>query len=120
MADMLQDGLEFLRDELIANASSSITYTRGDDDLELTAVYGRTEFDVISDGGMTRFISRDFIINAAELLFSSAVVLPRKNDVITATVAGTEKIFQVLEVNGHCYSRDAHGVMLRVHTKEVG
>jgi hypothetical protein len=102
-------------------AGGSISYARtGSTTATIQAAYGRREYDFVDGNAITRFVSHDFIFPASLLNLGSGVVLPRKNDTITATIGENSKTFQVLEVAGHCFQLDPHGVLLRVHTKEVG
>lgn len=121
MPNMLANGLSWMAGQLSTNAAETISYARtGATTATISATYGRREYDVIDGNAITRFVSHDFIFAASLLDLGSGVVLPRKNDMITATIGNTSKTFQVLEVAGKCYTLDSHGVMLRVHTKEVG
>lgn len=120
MSDLLASGAAWLAGKLASHAATSITYRRGASSVSIFASFGRTVFEVVgNDNAVTRFTSRDFLFAAGDLDFGSGPVDPRRNDLVTATIAGVERTFQVLDVNGVCFSKDAQGVMLRVHTKEI-
>jgi len=102
-------------------AGGEITYTRtGTGSVTLDATFGRAEYlEQSGDGGITKYTARDFIVRADELLISSAAITPRRNDTIAATIEGVASTFQVIEMNGNAYTIDPHGVMIRIHTKQV-
>lgn len=122
MSDMLSDAVSYLADVLEENASSTISYSRGNDTpLEFKATYGRKEYELSGEFSLTRVTSMDFVFKAEYLNFGSGVVEPQRNDFITATIAGVEKTFQVTDMlGGQCFTVDSFGLMYRVHTKEVG
>lgn len=101
-------------------AGGTITYTNGDDEVEIENVpFGRTDYLAEGENGITKIVGFDFHIPTAELDFGSGAVKPRRNNTIETSINGSTRLFQVLEINGVCYSQDPHGVKLRVHTKEV-
>ncbi|NBW11142.1 MAG: hypothetical protein EBR82_24240 [Caulobacteraceae bacterium] len=121
MSNMLTGGLEFLRDTMLSHAAQECTYARfGVGSVTLDAILGRTEFAAYGDDqAATRYASKDFMFDASELDFGSGVVEPRKGDTITTSINGLPETYQVLDVNGQCFRKDPHGIMVRVYTKKV-
>lgn len=120
MANLMRTGAEWLSGKLKAEASETVTYTRGADSVSggLAATPGETSYEHLdSDGISVEARVRDFTFEAADLVLASAVVLPAKGDLI---VLGTTT-YEVLPVGGgevHRYC-DRNNIRLRVHTKEI-
>jgi hypothetical protein len=95
-----------------ANTGSTVTYTRGGDEVELTATVGESAWDVADGNGMlTTFASRDYIVDADDL----TIGLPERGDKIT----DGDDVYEVLAPGRQDVYRLHHGV-LRIHTKKVG
>ncbi len=109
-------------DKTNRDAGGEITYTRtGTGSVTLDATFGRAEYlEQNGNGEITKYIARDFIVKVEDLVISSNAITPRRNDSIAVTIEGDAKTYQVIEMNGNAYSIDPHGVMLRIHAKEVG
>ncbi len=114
--------IDKMLDKTNRDAGGEITYTRtGSGNVTLNATFGRAEYlEQSGDGGITKYTARDFIVKASDLVISAVAITPRRNDSIAATIEGVAKTFQVIEMNGQAYSIDPHGVMVRIHTKEIG
>lgn len=120
MPDLLNTGASWLADQLHANASRTIAYTRGAYSVSLTAVIGRTGFRQMGSNGRSQLIfsDRDFMIQAADLILNSETVKPEAGDQIT----DSDGTFVLTTFNGEpCYrTSDTHGYQLRCHTKKIG
>lgn len=122
MADLLQQGSDWLADQLKAHAGRTVTYRRGADAVAVTATIGRTEFEVDDEFGVLRkFESRDFLIPAAELVLNGQTVLPERGDEIDETqesVAYTYEVMPPGKAPAFRYS-DPYRRTLRIHTKQT-
>ena len=117
MSNDLDDGLEFLGDEMKDNFSETVTYSRGEDDVEVSAGRGSTEYTV--DNGLEAFVepyeSHDFLVVAADLVLDDEPIEPERGDIITD---GDENEYEVTAPNGvDVYSADSFGRIYRIHTK---
>ena len=76
-------------------------------------------FEQVTDAGVIRFESKDFIIDAADYTLASVVVEPQLGDRITDHLSN---VFEVLGDNGlPCFKyTDGYRTQLRIHTKQVG
>lgn len=97
---------------------SAITYARGANSVALTAIVGSAESIVANDFGIVidERHYRDFLVIAAELIVSAAVVLPARGDIITE---GT-KTYLVTSDGSESHYRysDRFEQVLRIHTVE--
>lgn len=121
MADLIKSGAAWLAGKLQSHAGQAVTYSRSGASVEVTATVGNTEFETTdAEGFFTRSQSRDFIIEAADLILSGSTVLPERGDVITEVVDGTTHTYEVLPfgADGETFRfSDPHRTILRVHTK---
>lgn len=127
MTDILRQGIEWAGGMLLTHAASPITYSRGAQQVAISASIGKTPAVVSGDIGAEVIMgSRDYIVRAADLVLDSVTVEPEENDRITD---GTE----TYEVHspGHlgtgaiddrepCYrGMGSSSLFLRIHTKRV-
>jgi len=115
MANMLQAGAMWLAGQLNDHASDPIVYSRASVSLTLNAVLGQTQFESDSgDGLVTRFESRDFIVDYACL---ARLGDPQDGDLIQLG----NQTFEVLTLSGAQPFRfaDRHRIKIRIHTKEI-
>lgn len=120
MADMMATGIDWLAGQLKANASKTVTYRRRQLSVSLSATIGRTTFETADDFGVVQQTeSRDFIVEAADLILDGEQTLPMRGDLIEETVAGETHVYETLPLPGEQLWRysDPHRVMLRIHTK---
>lgn len=122
MADVLEQGAQFLDDQRHAHMTRPVVYVRGASFVEVAATIGQTTFEQTDEfGGIQRLESRDFLIRTADLVLDAEAVLPKAGDRIRD--AGGEKVF-VYEVMApgseppFRYS-DPFRKALRIHTKHV-
>lgn len=118
MADLLAAGAAWLTSQLSAAAGSTVTYRRGNDQADVTATIGRSEFEAQDQNGVVEnWESRDFLIAASGLPFGE----PRRGDVIVETASSLELEYEVSSPRGVPVFRygDAFRSIVRVHTKQV-
>jgi hypothetical protein len=123
MSNLLASGSAWLAGQLAANASQPATYTRGAlAPCALQMTLGSTEFETVTAAGaIENVVTRDFLCPPASLVLGGSAALPQRGDVIRATVQGVPGVFQVVSPSGgQVYRLDAHGALLRIHTKQVG
>jgi len=123
-ADMLKDGSDWLQDQQKAHVAQMVTYSRGGQQLSISATIGRTEFDVDpGDGFGVRVEARDYLIHAADLVLGGVTVKPQRGDRIRETRAdGDTAVYEVMSpADGEPVWRysDDYRRRLRIHTKEV-
>jgi hypothetical protein len=120
MANQLQAGAAWLRDQLNAYASLPVTYRRGATAIALNATPGSSLLRVTDNQGETRTVrtDRDFVIRTGDLPFT-----PTDGDCIDAAIDGvTTERFEVTPVLSEPAWRytDETKTQLRVHTKSLG
>lgn len=102
--------------------SRGITYTRGASSVSILATVGRTIFRV-DDGFQIfqRIESRDYIVDAADLVLDGSQVLPERGDRIEETANGATYTYEVMAPGGEPHYRwsDREHNTLRIHTKLV-
>jgi hypothetical protein len=119
VADLLQLGSDWLADQLKANASQSVAYSRGSTSFTVQATVGRTVFEVSSDLGIVeRWESRDYLIQAADLTTGE----PQRGDQIRETPGATTYVYEVMAPGNEPAYRfsDPYRKTYRIHTKLVG
>lgn len=123
MGDMLKNGLAWLAAQQTAHVSGNVIYQRGADQITVAAMAGDVRYEVTeSDGLVTQYISRDFLIDSALLVIDAARILPARGDKIIETLNGVTHTYSVLPPPGgehHYRPCDPARVKLRIHTKET-
>ena len=118
MTNMIDDGLAWLNEQRQASLTSTVTYRRGSDSVELLATHGQSSFVRIDKNGVgVKITQTDWLISAEDLVLNSVAVQPQKGDTIND---GTHT-FQV-EPNpaDGCWKWSGPGYYtMRVHSKEV-
>ncbi len=111
--DQLAAGLGRLR----THAGETVTYARGAQSVEVTAVVGESAHDSIDDGMPVTVQSRDFMIAVEDLLLGASAVTPQAGDRITQGSA----LFVVRDISGsNCWRYSDHPrSTYRIHTVEV-
>ena len=118
IASYFGDALTTLR----SNAGETVTYKRDSDSVTLTAVLGQTEFPFEQDDGeVVEFVSRDFIVAAADQVLSGSAITPASGDEIERTVDGATYTYEVMHPAGERPYRwsDPDRTTFRVHTRLV-
>jgi len=86
VANLLEQGMEFLHEQRDAHMSTPVVYVRGVEEVTLNATIGQTEFEEQDrDGFVQREQSRDFIVLAEDLIIDGSVVTPESGDLIRET-----------------------------------
>jgi len=99
---------------MAAHCSSPVVYRQGATELEIAATYGRTDYEVQDDYGLTvGATSMDFLIPAEVL-----ELVPKPGDVIVAD----GRRYEVMDLGSeNCWRwSDPYRTTLRIHTKDTG
>ncbi len=124
MPDLLEQGSKWLDDQRHRFLTRTVTYQRGEHTAEVSATVGRTIFRFDDAHGVVkRYVSRDFLIRAEDLVVDGEQTLPRRGDRIRETQGGQVYVHEVMgpgrDEPDWRYS-DPHRQTLRIHTKQVG
>lgn len=123
MADLLQQGVDWLDQQREAHLSRPVTYQRGGESVQIAATLGSTSVEVADDAGATvQSPQTDFIISADALVLGGVVVTPQVGDRISVPSSGDKTlVYEVLALpDGRHFRRcDGSGRMLRIHAKQV-
>lgn len=122
MADAFKSGMNHLIAAVKGNRGTAITYKRGGESVSITATVGGTEAESDETAGIyVRYRSRDYLIEAADLIISGSQTEPARGDTIEETINGETHTFEVLPLGGEqafAYSDHNHK-QLRVHTRNT-
>ncbi len=126
MADVLEQGAQFLDDQRHAHMTRAVVYLREPASVEVAATIGQTTFEQADEvGGIQRLESRDFLIRTVDLVLDSEVVLPKAGDRIHETVGEKVFVYEVMTPGATSggeppfrYS-DPYRKTLRIHTKHI-
>ena len=84
MSDLLETANTWLSDVMQAHAGATITYTRGDTELSLTATIGETATEQSDTFGAQLYgATCDFIVVAADMVANGQQIVPADGDRIT-------------------------------------
>lgn len=122
MPNVLATGSAWLTTMLHDHASDTVTYRRGQQSIEVSAVIGGSpETQVDANGLITQIRNRDFLVKKVALNFGSGPVAPQAGDRIEMTVGGSTETWQVQPTNGDRGYRDTDALELewRIHCKRV-
>lgn len=122
MADLLQQGSDWLEGMRTAHASRLVVYVRGTDSVELPATVGKTVFRLDKGYGVIeRVEARDYLVLAVDLVLGGAVALPKAGDRIRETEGDKAFVYEVMAPGGEpCWRwSDPYRRTLRIHTKHV-
>lgn len=100
----------------------TVTYSRGEDSVELRATPGETVFDRAEGYDLVvQYESRDFILRAEDLVLDGQAVTPEQGDIITEARDGQEHRYEVAYpgqgVPWRWFSRQRKEY--RIHTKRL-
>lgn len=117
MADLLRKGSQWLEQMRTTHLSSPVTYRRsGAADLLINATFGKTDYEVADESGLTTGAHVwDFLVLAAAL----PGIEPRPGDVIVADGRRFEVLALGNDVKGWRWS-DPYRQTYRIHTKDIG
>lgn len=122
MSDMISKGLAWQARMLKAAAGQTVIYRRGAASVPLSAVKGRSAFEVVDSGGLASTIeSTDYLILPADLVLDGQVTLPAAGDRIDEVSGGITYVHELMNLPGvpAWKYNDPHRSLLRVHTKLV-
>jgi len=122
MADLLEQGAQFLDDQRHAHMTRTVVYLREPASVEVAATIGRTTFEQADEvGGIQRLESRDFLIRTADLVLDSEAVLPKTGDRIHETVGEKVFVYEVMAPGTEPSFRysDPYRKTLRIHSKHI-
>ena len=117
MAAMIRDGLSWLDSQRTAHMASPVEYRRDPDVLTVNATFGRTDYEIADESGLTVGAHVwDFLITAGEL--SPEGFEPEPGDVIAAN----GRQYEVMDLGGQgCWRwSDPYRQTYRIHTKDIG
>ncbi len=113
MADLFQRGASFLASHLKTGASQTVTYHRGDDEIEIQATIGRFSMTFDQFGGtLQETEDLDFIVLAADLEDFGD---PARGDWIE--YRGKHNVSRPDGAQRPPFEVDEYGVSFRIHTK---
>ena len=115
MADVLRKGEQWLAAVLKRHAASQISYRRGESEILVDAIFGRTDYDVENAGGIRVAAQmNDFLILAEDFTFDEPEV---GDQIVTDGI-----IYEVMPLadQGHWRWSDAYRTTLRIHAREIG
>ena len=114
MSDLLQRGSQWLEQMRNAHCASEVEYRRGEDGYAVNATFGKTDFEVADESGLTvGGHVWDFLI-----LADQAVSEPQVGDVIVAN----GQRYEVMNLGSEgCWRwSDPYRQTYRIHTKDIG
>ena len=123
MADLLGKASTWLAGQRKKHLTVTVTYRRGVFFVSLLATRGETNFEEEDGiGPIVRTESRDFLIEAADLILNSLVELPKRGDKIEDVIGSQTFVYEVTAPRGvpHFRFSDTTHQTLRIHTKHVG
>lgn len=120
MPTLFGNASTWLSTQLEYAAGVTVSYTRSDTTVSITAVVGQTlDVSQANTGTLTEYGERDYLIKATEI---TSLGEPLIGDRITETLAGSSHVFEVMSpTNGEPAWRwsDAERTVYRVHCKRV-
>jgi len=123
MTDLIGTGVAWLDSVRKASLVRTITYCRGDDQVEIDATPGRREFATDDESPVAvEHEVRDYIFSAADLVLDGSATLPVEGDQVVDTIGGIDKTYEVMpwQMSGQPYQLSGpNQSILRVHTKLV-
>jgi hypothetical protein len=122
MADLLERASNWLEEQRRRHASRVVTYVRGGRTLDVLATIGKTLFEVDDGYGVVvRYESRDYLIQAADLVLDSQALVPQRGDRVREVQGSTTFIYEVTAPGKEPAWRhsDPYRTALRIHTKQV-
>jgi hypothetical protein len=123
VADLLATGSAWLADQLKKHASTRVYYKRAAAAVQLSATIGRSEFDgTDTDGHLLRFQSRDYLVDAQDLVIDDVPTEPKPGDQIIEGDLDNGFVYEVMPVGEEgCWRwADSFRIKYRIHTKYVG
>jgi len=122
VTDILENGSNWLLDQLRVNASREVTYRRVDEAIAVEATVGRTVFEQDDGAGViVRTEVRDYLIDTVDLVLSGKQELPKRGDRIEELQNSQQFIYEVMSIGTEPHWRysDPYRKTLRIHTKHI-
>jgi hypothetical protein len=122
LGNLLETGAVWLADQVKTHASMDVVYARDLEQVPLQAMIGRTEFEIDDGSGIVeRFESRDFLIQADDLVLGGSATLPEPGDRILESDGAQIFAYEVMAPGDQaCWKySDPFRKLLRIHTKHV-
>lgn len=119
MPNLLARGSAWLRSRVLQHGSQRVTFVRGATSLDIDAVRGRSEFEVVEGESLVRSRGVDWIVAKDALVVGGQPVKPAIGDEFRETVGTVTKQYRVLPLGDEVWREEAQGELLRVHTKLV-
>jgi hypothetical protein len=119
---LLQTGASWLADQMKMHASVDVIYERGAEQVPVKATVGKTEFEIDDGSGVVvRIQSRDYLIQAADLVLGGMETLPLAGDLIRETQGANTFVYEIMAPGNEPHYRysDPFRKLLRIHTKHV-
>jgi hypothetical protein len=103
------------------SAGVSVIYSDGMNWVRLIAVPGKTDFQLSDDfGAISQFRSRDYLVEAADLILNEVVIEPQRGHTITEQIGDEIHTYEVSRPDGDeqpwRWSTTDHK-RIRIHTK---
>ena len=121
MSSVFQNAIATAFETMRCVAGIEITYHRGNDWSRLVAVAGKTDFKLSDEfGGIVESRSRDFVLNACDLVVGGEQITPKRGDLIKEAVGDKTHVHEVMrpDSNEQPWRYADHGrSAIRVHTK---
>jgi len=123
VADLLQQGSEFLEDQRHRHMTRPVVYLRGGDSVELDATVGRTVFEQADQFGVIqRTETRDYLVRAQDLVLGGGETTPKAGDRVREPSGTAALLYEVMSIGNEPPYRfsDPERTTLRIHTKFIG
>jgi len=122
MADLLKTGSAWLEAQRHEHMSSTVTYRRGGDSVELSATVGRTRYESADDHGLiVKSEARDYLLRASDLILGGSTTTPERGDRIEETIGASVYSYEPFPLGGEPLWRysDPLNETIRIHTRHV-
>ena len=125
MVDLLAQGAAWLAGQRAANMATRVMYTRLSSPpatVVIAATIGTTAYEIDDGyGAVERFVSRDFLITASDLVLRGVAIQPQPGDQIAETTAAGVCVYELMGPGKESCWRwsDPYRNSIRVHTKQV-
>lgn len=120
MSNLLKTGEQFLARMQTAYASERVDYARSEASVEVSAVRGRSDFDVTdASGAQMRVTYQDFIVTAETLALDGEPIKPKPGDRITDENGVVYEVSAPGPGVPHWVWAEPSQIRYRIHAKEV-